>query len=338
MRRALALLPLIAAVVLTTWMRSPRPPAGLQSGFRFIELRGPSRAEQAPHLGPFVLERVWAGRTAAYWGHGFSNLVALPDDELLAFSDRGHWIRFPAPDPAPDKEGGLSAHAQVYPPGTVPDTFTDIESATRDPFTGRIWLGHESSNIVVRLDRRLQRERVARPPAMAGWSHNSGAEAMVRMADGRFLILREVDAASWDSSPSGLLFAGEPGSGREPDSRAGVTKFRVEGPAYFRPTDAAQLPDGRVLVLYRRLVWPFPLRFAGRLAIGDPKDIRAGRPWRLREVARLTSTLPVDNFEGMAVVPRSDGHLTVWLLSDDNNAKTQRTILWKLGVDPAKLR
>jgi hypothetical protein len=39
----------------------------------------------------------------------------------------------------------------------------------------------------------------------------------------------------------------------------------------------------------------------------------------------------------MAVTQRPDGRLNVWLISDDNQAKLQRTLLWKLVVDPKDL-
>ncbi|HMP56033.1 MAG TPA: esterase-like activity of phytase family protein [Novosphingobium sp.] len=105
----------------------------------------------------------------------------------------------------------------------------------------------------------------------------------------------------------------------------------------MKPTDAAQLPDGRVLVLLRRLVWPMPPRFAGSLAIGDPAAIRSGAVWRLREVAKLSSSLAVDNFEGLAVEPLDGGRIVVWLISDDNGAVSQRSLIWKLSVNPADL-
>ena len=113
--------------------------------------------------------------------------------------------------------------------------------------------------------------------------------------------------------------------------------FTFAGSREFSPTDMAQLPDGRVLILMRRLVWPFPLRFACRIVIADPAAIRAGAVWQGTEVAKLSSSLPVDNFEGLAIEPRGGGRVTVWLISDDNHAATQRTLLWKLAVDPARL-
>lgn len=46
-------------------------------------------------------------------------------------------------------------------------------------------------------------------------------------------------------------------------------------------------------------------------------------------VARLELAPPltVDNFEGLAVVPRSGGGVRFYLLSDDNALASQRTML-----------
>ncbi len=80
-----------------------------------------------------------------------------------------------------------------------------------------------------------------------------------------------------------------------------------------------------------------PLRFAGKIALADPAAIRPGGIWRSVEVAKLSSQLPVDNFEAIAVEPRANGKLTVWLMSDDNQALSQRTLLWKMALDPKLL-
>ncbi|MDD3799832.1 MAG: esterase-like activity of phytase family protein, partial [Novosphingobium sp.] len=98
----------------------------------------------------------------------------------------------------------------------------------------------------------------------------------------------------------------------------------------YRPTDMAQLPDGRVLVLLRRLVWPMPPRFAGKIAIADPAEIRKDGTWTGKVAANLASPLPTDNFEGLAVETGEDGETIVWVISDDNTARSQRTILLKL--------
>ena len=87
----------------------------------------------------------------------------------------------------------------------------------------------------------------------------------------------------------------------------------------FRPTSAARLPGGDVLVLERRFP-PIGARVAPDLtrrsleatAVGSP------RPLRPREVARFERPLTLDNFEGIEVRP-DGGQTLVYVLSDDNN-------------------
>jgi hypothetical protein len=213
----------------------------------------------------------------------------------------------------------------------------DAEAATRDPATGRIWIAWESRNRISRHRPDFGPARTVAPPAMRDWGLNSGPEAMVRLADGRFVVLREgFDGLLGDRRHRALLFAGDPVTAGPPES------FTFVGPVGFSPTDVAQLPDGRVLILLRRLLWPIPARFAGRIVLADPRAIEAGAIWRGVVVAKLSSSLPVDNFEGLAIEPppdekMADGRVTVWLISDANSAATQRTLLWKLSVDPAEL-
>ena len=42
---------------------------------------------------------------------------------------------------------------------------------------------------------------------------------------------------------------------------------------------------------------------------------------------RLAPPMTVDNFEGVAAVPRPDGSYRFYLISDDNGRDTQRTLL-----------
>ena len=220
---------------------------------------------------------------------------------------------------------------------TLAVTGTDSESATRDPITGRIWLGFETTNAILRHDLGVLRPATAKPPAMARWPDNRGAEAMVRLADGRFIVLREGFGSSdeyglfKERRHDALLFPGDPVDGSKP------IRFSFVGPAGFSPVDISQMPDGRVLILMRKVIWPLPAKFAGRIVLADPKRIYADNDWNGTVVAKLTSDLPIDNFEGMAIEPTRSRDLTVWLISDANSSVTQRTLLWKLAVDPAAL-
>jgi len=289
----------------------------------------------ATNLGPFQLEKAWQIEDRKGRYGGFSGLVALGDSRLLAITDGGLSLEFSAPD-AQRRDppiGGVVVYQQA-------DKFhQDSEAATGDLATGRIWLAFEFSNIIARFelrDGRLVKSKPVRPPAMSTWGNNAGPESLARLPDGRFIAIREGFTELFDRRRhAAVLFAGDPVE--KPDD---VKTFTFVGPSGYSPTDAADLPDGRVLVLMRRVVWPMPPRFGGAIVLGDPGAIRAGRDWPVRTLATWQGGLPVDNLEGMAIEPPTDDPkepLTVWLISDDNCATFQRTALWKLRLDPADL-
>lgn len=330
-RRALALLLLILAVAPGTWLRTNRPSSTAPVALTFSEISVPLGKEARSQLGPFRLESAWQMQSSHRMFGGYSALLSLDEGDFLAISDRGVLLRF-SPPGLPQRPEIIETVFSRQVKGKV---FRDFEAATRDPDTGTFWTALENYNVIARqhlTGNRLRLSGLAAPEELARWSGNSGPEAMVRLADGRFLILREAFSDGWRGSRhQALILAGDPVE----DSHAEA--FSVIGPEGHSPTDMAQLPDGRVLVLFRRLVWPLPARFACRLAIGDPADVEAGSEWELREVARLAGPLPVDNFEGLAIVPESDGTVGVWIISDDNRSAFQSTLLWKLVVDPADL-
>lgn len=338
MRRALALLALILGMAPGTWLRSDPPPRSPMPEVHMAALPLPADADLAPHLGAFRLEAAWHLRSRFTKFGGYSALLIDEVGHFTALSDNGTWLHFARPGAPPF----APLAGWTGPEAGSKDESTDTESVAHDPATGTMWTGWEASNVIIRHDARGAETGRIEPPAMARWPANKGAEAMVRLADGRFVVLCEC-FASWsqDDHPA-VVFAGDPVGG------APAVTFRFAGIPHFRPVDMAQLPDGRVLVLMRRLVWPMPPRFAGAIVLADPAHIKPGGEWRGTVVARLSSSLPIDNFEALAIEPGAiepgatepgaGGEVTVWLLSDDNRAVTQRTLLWQMTVDPAALR
>ena len=59
------------------------------------------------------------------------------------------------------------------------------------------------------------------------------------------------------------------------------------------------------------------------------------RDGRVLDEMAMAAPLTVDNFEGMAVVPRSAGGIRVYLLSDDNGSAAQHTYLLAFDWQPA---
>lgn len=319
---------LVIGLAPSVWLYEPLPPEVETVALRFAPVALPDAAVMKRKLGAFRLEAAWHVTSAYARFGGYSAMVPQRGGHLLAFSDRGYRLSF-SPPGAPAKAPSSHLIIARQPPGRE---LYDAESATSDPTTGRVWIGWENDNTITRHAPDFRSYLRRRPAAMRGWGINSGPEAMARLADGRFIVLRE-GFSSWSDRErhKALLFA------HDPLERATPRGFTFVGPEGFSPTDMAQLPDGRVLILMRRVVWPLPARFEGRIVLADPKDIRIGGLWRGKVVAVLSPPLPVDNFEGLAVEPGNHGRITVWMISDDNAAAFQRTLLWRMSLDPARL-
>ncbi|MBN8816628.1 MAG: esterase-like activity of phytase family protein [Sphingomonas sp.] len=201
----------------------------------------------------------------------------------------------------------------------------DSESMAVDPVSGAVWVGFEAYNEIWRYGPGLTKPaNGAFIPAMAHWESNGGAESLVRLHDGRFLVIAETD---WRDRPVRdlLLFPGDPVA--KPDS-AMVASYQP--PAGYDPSDATELPDGRVLVLNRRFSLPF--RWSAVLTLIDPRGVKAGQVLVGREVARFDAPLTVDNYEGLAIT-REGGTTILWMVSDDNQLFLQRTLLMKFRID-----
>ena len=326
--RRLAALVLLLGLAPGTWLRTPAAPHNLNLDLRIVPLPLPQRTISRANLGPFELEQVWQIQSRHFFFGGYSALLPLGGGQMLAVSDLGGFLRFRCPA----RRRGYNTCSRYSGIRSSWRLTTMLKSATRDPKSGAIWIATEGSNGVFRYDAGLKLQAIAHPAEIHKWPMNLGPEAMVRLADGRFVVLQEA-STGWNEERlhTAVLFPGDP---TQPGK---LERFTFAGPSRFSPVDMAQMPDGRVLVLMRRLVWPMPFRFAGRIALADPAEIRAGGTWRSVEVARLSSQLPIDNFEGIAIEPRADGKLTVWLISDDNQALSQRTLLWRMRLDPALL-
>lgn len=262
---------------------------------------------------------VWQYSADSMQFGGFSAMFALRSGILRAFSDRSFRFTLTEPD-LPD--GVRKLNRQLVQP-RYQNSLTDIEAATRAPDTGHYWLAYEQTHLIHRFTIASAADGVRDLTGEVDWPKNGGIEAMVRLADGRFVILPE-------NNRTGLIFDADPVDGGAPASFA----FRspVDG---YAATDLAQLPDGRLLVLMRSLEWPSRQSwppFSALLAIGAAPA--AGGTFAPETALKLGGVLPRDNYEGLAVRPRDDGRLDVWVISDDNFSVFQRSLLAKLVFDP----
>ncbi len=302
----------VLALAPGTFLRDPPPDRGLRD-FVITALEADTPDSWPDTLS---LEGAWHLSSANQRFGGLSAMALETQATFLAWSDRGDLVRLPWP--------GADGEAQFLdlPPARALTEGQDIESVVFDVESGTSWMGHESPNIIRRLDPGGV-SHIVQVPEMLDWGANAGAEAMVRLPNGRFLALAE-------KRLQGALFAGDPVLYREP------VLFPLDRPAGWRPTDAAVLPDGRVLFLLRKVERALP-PFRVMFALGDPATIAEGEPWTITPFTELTLPDLIDNYEALAVELQDDGALTIWVLSDDNLSAFQRTLLlklrWEFGRD-----
>ena len=316
-KRALALA-VAAGLGFATWLREPAPGPNFELALQLTPLDlGPG----GRRIGPFKLSHAWQLRSPNDDFGGYSALVRPAEGRLLALTDRGYFLDFAEPG----AKAGAVRIGPVLANQALLKHNRDVEAAAWDPASGQLWLALEGRNAVIRQHLDMRPLALRAIPEWSHWGSNTGPEAMVRLRDGRFVVLCEC-FTGWfeDAVHPGFLYTGDPSAGSIGQA------FSFVGAAGYRPTDVAELPDGRVLIVMRRLVWPAPARFAAKLMLADPAQIVPGQPWQAIELADLSAPLPVDNFEALAVEPRADGSITAWLMSDDNEAVSQRTLLWQL--------
>ena len=254
---------------------------------------------------------------------GLSALAARAPGHLLAISDSGV--------PVDIRIGPAGPVARILP---RLDTGTgrrsgkwayDVESLAAAADGRTLWAGLERRNVIARYDGALRLQARRAPPEMKEWPGNGGAEAMARLPDGRMLVLAEVatEGAAADRREA-LIFPGDAAG----NPRA-ARRLSYRPPAGYDPSDAAALPDGRVLVLNR--AWRLPLRFSSAITLVDPRKAGAGAVLEGPVIARLAAPLATDNMEGMAIVREADG-LILYLVSDDNFLPVQRTLLLRFRL------
>ena len=321
MLRRLALLGCVAiGLAPGTWLRSDVPPPQFDSGVTITRI-----ADVPATTGPFRTLHVWQLRSTNDRFGSYSALRAVAPGRFLTVSDRGNFMRFRVAG----NRIGIDAMGRYNADARHADKFvSDIEALAHDPASGRVWAAYEGLNSIERRDAALENPVAVRPKAMTQWRSNRGPEAMVRFADGSFVVIGEGTRAWTDSRLPAVRFASDPVEG------GAAIPFAFTAPDDFRPTDMAALPDGRVLILLRRVVFGFPPRFEVALMLADPSSIAEGESWTGTMLATFSRPFPTDNYEGLAVEPSATGYpVTITMIADDNNVAYQRTLVAQLAWD-----
>ena len=255
---------------------------------------------------------------------GFSSM-RVAGDEFTLVSDSGNVVRF-------RMGADWRPHDAQF--GDLPDGpgtgfykwQRDSESLASDPASGRVWIGFERFNAIWRYDSGLTRAaRSARPAAMRRWPWNGGPESLARMPGGGFIAISETSRPKSGAGREALLFAGDPTESKTPP-----VPFVFVPPDGYDPSDAAALPDGRLLVLTRRLA----LRglFTAKIVLLDPRGVAPGAVLGGTEIATLAAPLLHDNFEAIAIT-REGADTIIWLATDDNQEVWEQSLLLKFRLE-----
>jgi hypothetical protein len=275
-------------------------------------------------VGALTFLNAWELRSDNSDFGGISALAVIGNNRFLALSDAGTMIGFTLGRSDRMESSFIAALPGAY-GEDVDYRDRDSEGMTYDPSSGRIWVSYEARHAIRRLSPSLGRiDGTKRLSYARDWRVNGGVEAISRLRDGRFLLVSETHQRA-DGSNSAYIYSGDP---IETGSKA--TPFGYRAPAGYRPTDATTLPDGRMLILNRRV--GFPNGFSAKLAIFDPTEIAPDTAVAPQILATLAAPLLVDNMEGLAI-SQEDERMIVWMISDDNFTALQRTILMKFSLD-----
>lgn len=251
---------------------------------------------------------------------GFSGLL-VDQGRLLLLSDRGYlWSGALAPDqPIPLRESSWRVVAL-----TIAGRQPDAEDLARTG-DGTLWVAIEGDHALAPLPPtsdsvRLELTPKRLPEPIASLPRNGGIEALAALPEGGLLALAETRRG--EGHPALVLANGE------------VSVSSYPASAGFAPT-AAEWVAGYLLVLERRFTpWG---GFAARL-VAWPAASAADLTFdtaAVRELARFTPSWAIDNFEGLAAEPPDrEGAIRIWLITDDNFNRWQRTLLLLLRWQP----
>ena len=249
--------------------------------------------------------------------HGLSDLEVLPDGRLVAVGDDGDLLR-----------ARLALDAQGRLAGVTDAVLSPLKGPDGRPVQGKAEGDAEGLAFLANGDMLVSFERNHRVwlyPANGGPPRAVASPAVTFPENGGMEALSADPARGANAYLTGGEDSGQ--------TFLCVTDKGCElGPAFDLEPNVGlvavrRLPEGRTAWLFRGFS---ALRGAWiHLRILDG----AGRQLAVKSISRPDS---VDNFEGLAAIPRQDGSVRFYLLSDDNFSPTQRTLLVAYDWRPAK--
>jgi len=262
---------------------------------------------------------------------GYSGISVDADGAgLWAIADTGHWLRLVFQRNAAGLPEGIAA-AEIQPlrdaNGTVitRKVLSDAEALRHLP-DGRWLVAFERAHRLWFYDSPDGRAAGALevPASVADQPDNGGIEAVASFGNGELLLFSEEKTAlvggNKENSAVWLLRGGQ--------------WHDLAWPARddFKPTDAVALPNGDVILLQRYftpLVGP-----KARISRIAAADIQPGAVLKATLLAEWARPVSVDNMEALDMRRAEDGSTWLYVMSDDNQNRLQRTLLMVFKLEP----
>jgi len=296
---------MLVGLILAAKQAIVRLPNRVELGSRVSEVTFTPVTLKGSAFSPLRLAGAWQARSADPRFGGFSAL-ALDRGRLLALTDNGviAWL---------DKPGMRASHVTMRElpggPGTADWRGNrDSEALVPDPHGQGWWVSFETLNQVWLYDPSFQRAIARVDFGRSRWPVNNGVEGMAAIRNGLLLF---VEGGRKIYRMQGAKAVGIPVVGKK-----------------WRFSEALRLSDGRLIAIERTLS---PFGFGNALAV-----IAEGRG-SFRVERRFP--LPVgmfDNLEGMTAEPLRDGSTRLWMITDDNFERPQRTLLLAVDLPPER--
>lgn len=262
---------------------------------------------------------------------GLSGMEVMENERVIAISDNGDWFEARLElNEAGDLIGARNWRTAMmrneqgapFPNKSAGDS-EDLAQLT----DGRFAVSFEQSQTIRIYD--LNRDGPFGPalpgPVLAetrSLPDNAGLEALTSSGDGLLIVGAEGGERATTPIWRTMLDAREPVA---PSARYPL----AEG---FSLTSLDRLPDGGYVALER-----FFAPVIGPRARITRFDVDAnGAIANVEELARIAAPMPVDNFEAISAIRTADGATRLYVVSDDNFSRRQRTLLLAFDIIEAE--
>ena len=244
--------------------------------------------------------------------HELSDLRIVSGDRLVAVSDFGYFF-----------EARLLFDETAQLSGLADARVTSLVGERGQPLTG-LEADAEAFDVLLTGDRLVSFERNHR---IWLYATDGSPPRPTPMPDSHFPDNGGMEALTvYPAAGPGFYLVGSEGGTIWLCSLAGTceeTAFGTLVPSGFGLTALAAYGDAGGFAMLARTYEP---RFGTRVSV-RLIGATGAREGRVVDEMRLAAPFTVDNFEGIAVVPRSPDGIRLYLVSDDNDSTAQRTYL-----------